>query len=502
MTDSTQTKMAKGAVWMVMFKLVERGLGLISTLILARLLAPGDFGVIAMALSFIAMAELMAAFSFDTAIIHNQLATAEHLNSAWTCSFLLGLFITVLMVAMAHPVSVFYQKPELFWVVVALSFGPLITGSQNIGVVAFRKELDFRKEFRFQVSRKLISFCIVVPLAFMLRSHWALVIGILVSSLAGTGMSYLMHPYRPRLGFSKAMELFKFSRWLLINNFAGFFKERSADFFIGRMTGATSLGTYNLAYEISSLPTTEIGAPINRALLPGFAKMKDEAEIASAYSNAVGLLSLLALPSAACIFALAPFLVPVILGEKWLAAVPLMQLLAFNGALLLFHGSVCALLIGRGFPARVMVANVTYALVLIGLLSAVFTLRPEWGVLGAAYAALATSLAATPVYLHQLKRCLDLRPILFVRAIFRPFMGSLCVIGLIPWMLPTFVAGKPFWFNLAWLAGGGVVAVSLYALTVLMLWTLVGRPHGAERIFLSQARAIVVERSGRRPASA
>jgi lipopolysaccharide exporter len=501
MTDSTQTKMAKGAVWMVMFKLVERGLGLISTLILARLLVPGDFGVIAMAMSFIAMAELMAAFSFDTAIIHNQSATNQHLNSAWTCSVLLGAFITTLMVAMAYPVSVFYQKPEILWVVMALAFGPLITGAQNIGVVAFRKELDFRKEFRFQVSRKLISFSIVVPLAFWLRSYWALVIGILVSNLASTSISYLMHPYRPRIDFSKALDLFKFSRWLLINNFAGFFKERSADFFIGRMTGATSLGTYNLAYELSNLPTTEIGAPINRALLPGFAKMKDKEEIASAYSNAVGLLSLLALPSAACIFALAPFLVPVILGEKWLGAVPLMQLLAFNGALLLFHSSICAVLIGRGFPARVMVANVTYALVLIGLLSAAFLLRPDWGVVGAANAALFTSLLATPVYLHQLNRCLELKPMLFVRAIMRPSLASLCVIVFVPWMLPDFVPGSPFWWNLVWLAAGGVAGVALYAAAVLGLWTLAGRPTGAEQTFLSQARAILSKRLGRSAAS-
>ncbi len=209
---------------MVLFKLVERGLGLISTLILARLLAPEDFGVIAMALSFIAMAELLSAFSFDTAIIQNQSATKAHYNSAWTCSVLLGLSITLLMISLAYPIANFYRKPELMWVVIALSFGPFLTGAQNIGVVAFLKELDFRKEFKFQVSRKFISFLIVVPLAFLFRSYWALVTGILVSKLAGTVISYLRHPYRPRPDLSKVGVLFNFSRWLLVNIYAGFFK--------------------------------------------------------------------------------------------------------------------------------------------------------------------------------------------------------------------------------------------------------------------------------------
>jgi lipopolysaccharide exporter len=501
MTDSTQNKMAKGAVWMVLFKLVERGLGLISTLILARLLAPNDFGVVAMAMSFIAMAELLSAFSFDTAIIQNQTATEEHYNSAWTCSFLLGVGITLLMAAAAAPIASFYHKPELMWVVMALALGPLFTGSQNIGVVAFQKELDFRREFRFQVSRKLISFAVVVPLAFYFRSYWALVSGILVSKLAGTGISYLMHPYRPRFSLTKARELLVFSRWLLINNFAGFFKERSADFFVGRLAGAASLGTYNIAYELANLPTTEIGAPINRALLPGFARMNDPAEIASAYTNAVGLLALLALPTAACMNALAPFLIPVMLGQKWLGAVPLMQLLAFNGALLLFHSSICAVLIGRGFPARVMYTNMAYTFVLLALLSLVFFGMRDLGVVGAAYAALLTSVIATPVYLHQLRKCLGLPASLFFKAIARPLIASACAMAVVYAVLPTYHAELGFIATFGWLVTGGLLAVITYLAAVGLMWRWRGRPAGAEQVLIDRVRGEWAKRFPLRPSA-
>lgn len=483
MSDGVQGKMARGAVWMVLFKLVERSIGLVSTLILARLLVPADFGVVAMAMSFMAMAELLTAFGFDIALIQNQDATPDHYHSAWTGNLLLGLTITLIMLIAAWPIAEFYRRPELSWVVVCLAFGPLIGGAENIGVVAFRKELTFRREFVFQVSRKLIGFAVVVPLALWLRNYWALVIGTLVSKFASTVISYLMHSFRPRLSLSKMRELFRFSRWMLAHNLMAFCRERSSDLFVGRMFGAAALGTYSVSYEFANLPTTELGAPINRALLPGFAKMESPQEIASAYGNAIGLLSWLALPVAAGIFAVAPFLVPVLLGMKWLEAVPLMRALAFSGLMLMLHSSICAVLIARGFPARVVLANAIFVAVLIPMLG-VFAV--QFGVLGVAYAAVVSAVAGTPLYLYQVKTCIGIGPSVFMRAIARPIVASALMVGVIVWALPTFSPDMPMPVLFGWLlAGVGLGAVS-YVAFAFGLWRLAGRPPGAERMILAR----------------
>lgn len=289
MNASVEGRMARGALWMLLFKFIERSLGFISTLILVRLLAPADFGLVAMAMSFIAMAELLAAFGFDIALIQNQNATEDLYHTAWTCNLLLGASVALVMLISAQPIADFYQQPDLFWVVCALALGPAMSGLENIGVVAFRKDLHFRREFGFQVSRKIVGFLVVVPLAFALHSYWALVAGSLTSRLAGTTISYLAHPFRPHLSTSGASRLFGFSKWLLLNNLVGFLKERSSDFFIGRFHGPASLGIYNVSNEFASLPTTELSAPINRALLPGFAMIvNDRSALQIAYSNAVG----------------------------------------------------------------------------------------------------------------------------------------------------------------------------------------------------------------------
>jgi O-antigen/teichoic acid export membrane protein len=482
MSSGLQNKMAKGAVWMVLFKLVERSLGLVSTLILARLLTPADFGVVSMALSFIIMAELLSAFGFDIAIIQNQSATEEHYSTAWTCNFLLGVCITVLMLVMAAPIARFYQHPELMWVVVALSFGPLLNGAENIGIVAFRKDLNFRREFIFQVSRRLISFAVVIPLAF---SYWALVTGILLSKGAATAMSYAMHPFRPRFTLCKFQQLFGFSRWLLFNNLVGFLKERTSDFFIGRLYGAAPLGIYNIAYEFANLPTTELSAPINRALLPGFAKMESQEEIRSAYGNALGMLALLALPAAAGIYAVAPFLVPVILGAKWLEAVPLMQILAFNGVLLMFHSSMCSLLVGRGFPGRVSWVNAAYVVTVIAALT-LFSLR--LGVVGAAYAVLATSTLATPLYLFELRRSLGIAFGSFLKSVIRPAIAASLMAVTVHWALPAQAPDQSFTATLMWLGIGISLGFASYVVYAVAIWYVAGRPAGAEQLVLDRLR--------------
>ena len=476
---------------MVLFKLVERSIGLISTLILVRLLSPADFGVVAMALSFIFMAEALTAFGFDAALIQNQEATEAHYNTAWTCNLLLGVLITVLMLALAAPIANFYSSPEVFWVVCALASGPLISGCANIGVVAFRKELEFRKEFAFQISCKAVGFLVVVPLAFWLRSYWALVAGTLASRLGGSVISYLVHPFRPRLSLAQFGPLFRFSRWLLINNMIAFFIQRSTDFFIGRLHGAASLGVYNVSYEFANLPTSELGAPINRALMPGFAKLSHAQDLRQVYGNAVAILALFALPAAGGIFAVAPYLVPVVLGSKWLECVALIEVLAFNGALLLFFSSLCSVLIGRGHPARVMMALGMYVVLLLVLL-AVFS--PRTGVIGVAYAVLSASVLSTPIYLYQLHKALAIGPAIFLRAIVRPAFAAAFMATIVRWALPEYQAAMSIPFATGMLLSGVLLGILTYIVGATALWLVSGRPAGAERLVVDHVIAEVSRR--------
>lgn len=476
--------MARGAAWMFLFKWVERGLGFISTLILVRLLAPEDFGMVAMAFSFIVMAELLTAFAFDIALIHDQKAGIDHYNSAWTAEVLLGALIATIMWFGAEPVAIFYNQPDLTLLVRVLALGPLFIGFENIGIVAFRKELDFRKEFTFQISRKMIGFCVTIPLAVITHSYWALVFGTLAGKLGGTLLSYWVHPFRPRPSFKEIDSLLRFSRWMLLNNVVNFLKERSTDFFIGRLQGPGSLGLYNVSYEFANLPTFEIGAPLNRALLPGFAKLKDDAKgIRASFRTAVGLLALIAIPIGAGIFAISPIMVPVVLGEAWLAAIPIMEVLSLSSAVIVFHGTIVTLFIAVGRPREATKTNFIFVIFLaIGLT----LLIGQYGATGAAISMLVASILTTPIYLLQLRRFIGERFARFVAAIIRPTVASIAMVYAVRYYLPDYELGQPVAEAIKTLVFAISIGAATYTIALLLLWLVFGKRQGPEGLVLEK----------------
>ncbi len=484
MSQAIQRSMAHGAAWMVLFKLLERSLGAISTLILVRLLAPKDFGMVAMATSFIAMAELLSAFGFDVALIQKQDAPEEHYHTAWTLNALMGLGITLLMLALAEPVAIFYKEPSLFWVVLALALGPSITGCENIGVVAFRKELNFRREFVFQLGRKLAGFAVVVPLAFWLHSYSALVAGTLAGKLAGTVMSYRIHPFRPRFSVAGAGTLLRFSKWLLISNFLGFLKARASDFLIGRIQGPAMLGLYNVSAEFANLPTTELGAPINRALLPGFARIgNDAAALSSAYVAAIGLVAMIVAPAAVGIFSVADLIVPVVLGPKWAGAAPLLKLLAFNGAMTVLEGGIYTMMLAIGYPHDVTRINGVYVAVQIFLM---LLLVRSLGAIGAAYSALCGSVCAAPFYLYYLRKHTGVPFRAFWHSVVRPFAAATAMGAVLHWVLAGDI-GAMSSSSAAWrLLGAVILGILVYVAALGGIWIALGRPDGPERLALER----------------
>lgn len=480
---------------MLGFKLVDRSLGLVSTLILVRLLAPADFGLVAMAAAFIAMAELMAGFGFDIALIQNQRATSRHYHTAWTCNVVLGLAIAAALALAAQPIAAFYERPELFWVVLALALGPAVGGFENIGVVAFRKELNFAREFAFLFGRRVAGFAVTVPAAFWLRDYSALIAGALASRAAGVALSYYAHPFRPRFSLTHAAELFGFSRWMLANNVVVFLREKSTDFIIGRLHGPTALGLFNVANELSSLPLTELAAPANRALLPAFAKLQDDADaVRTAFVNAVGLLAMIAIPASVGIAAVAPWLVPVVLGEKWLGAMGLMEVLAVSGGIITFQSPVCAILIGHGYPDRVFRCHVVFVAVLLGGL---FAMPSTFGARGAAVAVLLAAVVSTPVFFLALRRTLRIPITALLRATIRPLIAAGVMYTAIRMNIPPLSPTTPVASGAALLVLAVAGGAAVYAVALSALWFAAGRPHGAEHLLARQVLHFARRRAAR-----
>src|SRR5262249_45457483 len=131
-------RMARGAAWMVAARFVDRSIGVVSTVVLARLLLPADFGLVAMAMSIIAALALLGAFNFDLALIQHPSSERRHFDTVWTLDLGVAVVSALTLLILAAPAASFYREPRLSWVMVALAAGALIGGLQNVGVVTFR----------------------------------------------------------------------------------------------------------------------------------------------------------------------------------------------------------------------------------------------------------------------------------------------------------------------------------------------------------------------------
>jgi O-antigen/teichoic acid export membrane protein len=473
-------KMAKGAIWMVLARFLDRTIALTSTVILARLLVPEDFGLVAMATAILAVLELFVSFGFDAALIRNPAATREHYDTAWTMNVLLGTGIAIAMWLAAGPAADFYDEPRLTRVIQVLALAAFISGFENVGVVAFRKELRFRQDFNLMFYKKLATFLIAIPLALWLRNYWALVAGSVAARLVSVGLTYLLHEYRPRLSLAARGELFHFGKWLIVGNAIYFMGTRSADFIIGKLSGAHQLGIFNIAYETSNLPTSDLIAPINRAIYPGYAqKAHDLALLRKSFLDVIGLVALLAVPAGVGIAAIAGLMVPLVFGANWLEAIPVMEVLAIYGVFLALKSNNHYIYLAQGSPRTATALGVIQTALLVPL---VVIGGNRAGAVGAAVGYLCAQILFTPVSVGFLRRALQLPMMELTRAFYRPLVAGAVMYTVVRTIATSWPVDHASSLTLAVPTLVCVaLGVVLYGTTLYILWRLVGRPDGAER---------------------
>lgn len=484
-------EIARGAAWMVLYRLLDRSVGIVSTAILTRLLIPADFGLVAMAMSIIAVIELATAFGFEVALIQKRDATREHFDTAWTLNIIIAVLGACITAAAAYPAAGFYADARLVPVMFAIAGGWIVYGFENIGTVNFRREMDFGSEFRLLAAKRAVTFTVTVAAALTFRSYWALVVGMVTGRVTGVVLSYTMQPFRPRLALVHARELFSFSGWLLASNITGVVLSRLPHFVVGRVHGAQMLGAYTVGSEIAQLAHTEIVAPINRAMFPGYARMaSDPAQFRRICVDATGAILLVVLPASLAVAIFAEPIVRILLGVQWRDSAPVIQILAFAGAVSAVISNNVAAYLALGKPRFSTMILLTrlglFVLMIVALPASGKVTQIAWAEL---VAALGSLLVSFPILFWTIR----LRPVDYLASAWRPLTAS-CLAG----------AATHFAFG-AGCGDGGLAAAmqqlafglptggALYVGMLWALWALSGRPEAAEAMI---GRRVVAALSG------
>lgn len=482
-------EIARGAAWMVFFRLLDRSVGIVSTIVLARLLLPADFGLVAMAMSVIALIELATTFNFEIALIQHQSPSRDHYDTAWTLNVLAAVGGALVTSLLAYPVASFYGDERLIPVMFAIGASWLIFGFENVGTVNFRRNMDFASEFRLMATKRLVAFVVTLCAAFFLRSYWALVIGTATGRIVGVIISYTMEPFRPRFSLARTRELFSFSGWLLANNIANVILSKVPHFFVGRAFGAQTLGAYTIGAEIAQMAHTELVAPINRAMFPGYSRLvNDPPAFRRTCIDATAAILLIVLPLSFGVAVLAEPLVRVLLGPQWHQAAPVIQILAFAGAVSAITSNNVSAYIALGRP------HLTTVIVLsrLALLCVTITLLMQvHGLLAVAYAELIAAIGSLAVSLPILFRTLKLPVREYLSSLWRPLAASVLMSAAVHFIIEQLRGEGALADALLELVLGTAAGAVLYPLLIALLWQLSGRPQSVEAMVARRALAVL-----------
>ncbi len=476
---------ARGAGWVMAWRMGMRVLGLTSTLVLVRLLAPADFGLIALAAGFMQTIDEMMALGTEEAVIRQRAPGTDIYNTAFTLTALRGLAVSILVLIAAYPAAAFFGEPRLGPVLLVIAALPLLDGIGNIGAVDFRRALAFEKEFAIMVLPKLCGIIAAIGTAFVLHSYVAMLAGMLVNRTLRCVMTYVMHPFRPRLSLRAWRELVGYSLWSWVLSLAILLRNRADSLILGRLTNATTLGFYSVGAEIAALPTTELIEPLCRASFSGFAAAHHSGEdVSSTYLRLMGFAAMVTLPAGMGLSLIAAPLVRLALGPGWDEAVPVLQVLAVAGTMMVFGQVSLHLMSAHALLGRLVGLTVIGGALRVGLLLA---LIPAYGALGAAIASgIAIGIEQGMTVATALKRFHVSFGNLLAHA-WRPMVGSgamtlgLCAAGL-GWQAAGPAAAP--WLVVQIAALGG----SLFAAATCLAWHLAGRPEGAEADILRMVR--------------
>ncbi len=397
-------KAARSGVWVLTSFGFSKLCYFTRTIILVRLLAPEDFGLMGIALLAAAVMAVFSETGIGAALIQRKKYDKDTLNTAWIISVIRGFVLFAALFFTSPLFAKFYENPEIEPILKVIAFSFLFSGISNIGIILFQKELDFKKKVIYDQITNLSNIIFTIIFAFAFRNVWALVLGHIIGTFVGAIGSYFIHPFRPSFKFKPdvAKELFQFGKHIFASGVIIFLVTQGDNALVGKVLGLSALGFYVLAYNLSNLPTTAITHVISQVSFPAYSKLQDDIpRLREAYKKVLRFTSILSIPLAAGLFILAPELIGIVYGEKWLPMVPAMQVLCLFGVVRSFGATTGPVFLGKGNPEIIVKLTL---LQLIIMAVTIYPLTRLYGIFGAAISVTTASFIANIFSLTEIAK--------------------------------------------------------------------------------------------------
>lgn len=380
-------KTYSAARWTTASNVVRAGLQLLQVAVLARFLAPADYGLMAMVMVVLSYAGLFSDMGLSTAFVQRQQISHEERSSLYWLSVVVGGALMLIVMAIAPLAAMFFKEPQLtpLMLLVATNF-LVIALSQQLRMDA-EKSLNFRPIALIEISAALVGFAVAVLTAWLDWGVYALVLAAIASAWLTMLLSWLVLPqgWRPawRLHWSEVRWFVRFGGGMVLNNVINHINSTVDLILGGRILGPSPLGLYSVPRNLMLQVQRMINPIFTRIGFPLIASIQDDKErVKQVYLKTINMTASVNAPVYVAIVAFAPEIVLLLLGPKWTEAAPLMRVLALWGLLRSFGNPAGSLLFSLGHVSL----SVKWNAVLLLITPLVVWFGSQWGAMGMAWA--------------------------------------------------------------------------------------------------------------------
>ncbi len=373
----------------MVWKLVQMGgvkvIYMVRLLVLALLLTPTDFGLVAIATSATGFLLGLTNVGLIPAVVQAENMDDEKYDAAWTFDMSRSFIVATLTIIFSPVIADIFAEPLAVPIIQALALRPLIESLTSIRVAALNRNLTFRPLAYLRIVEAIFNTAVSIALAKFV-GVWALVFGPITGALAMVIASYILAPYRPRISFNwhAVKPLMNFGSWILITGLVAMAGSYGLRIAISRQLGAEGLGLFFIAVQLAYLPSEVASEAVGAVAFPLFARLQNNISQATRAFRALfsGLAAVL-YPICALLIVLAPTLIHDVLGSKWAGTEDVIRVLTFGVMIGIFGEAAVSVFKGFGQPYRIALLEVIQSSLTISL---VWYLTSRFGLMGAALA--------------------------------------------------------------------------------------------------------------------
>jgi O-antigen/teichoic acid export membrane protein len=457
-SDAIRGLAINGLAWKGASQAFLQGSRVVVAVVLARLLAPHDYGLAAMVLVFASLVLVFSDLALGAALVQRQRLSELDLATVFWTSIGAGLLFTLLGTASSGPVARFYGEPAVRGLVVVLSLGFVVAAIGTVPTALLNRAMAFRAlEMRMMLATAAGAIT-GITLALAGFGAWAIIGQQLAFTVTQTVLVWVRSPWRPSLTFSfeRLRVLAGFSANVFGQRLLYYLHRNTDNLLVGRFLGAAALGAYGLAYNIMLVPFSRIAGPIQEVLFPAFSRIQDDRpRMAAVWIRVTRAVAAVSMPSLLGLFVLAPEFVAVVLGPRWDAAVPVLRILVWVGLIQSLQTLNTSILIALDRTRALLRYSVFF---FVAHLTA-FAIGVHWGIVGVATGYAISTAVVEPLFARMTARALGISVFSWVRSIAGVAQASVVMlIVVVPARTLLVQEGVPAPVRLVGLAllGGGV----------------------------------------------